>query len=379
MKIDLLIKGGFVIDPSRNIAEKMDVAVLDGKIMAGNRYSEENAIEVIHADGMIVCPGLIDMHCHFDYLNTFDGVPADTALIPTGVTAAADAGSTGVSNVKGLLHYMDSLIVKTRVYLNVSAAGIMMPSQFQEDVNPETWNEKLIDDAIRFGNGRIIGLKIRTSKKVVKEMGLKPLQAAANLATSVGLPLVVHPTDPPVTMGQICDILNPGDILCHVYQGMGHVLTEGGLLSEGVREAHDRGVLFDVAHGRLNFSFAVAEKAIYLGFLPDTISTDMSMTNWNKGVMKSLPNVMSKFLALGLSLPEVIACTTFRPAKCLGMEGDWGTLAPGTCADITILEQQTKPITFQDPYGRFCKGNDLLVPKATIIDGRIVYRSGDLL
>ena len=143
-------------------------------------------------------------------------------------------------------------------------------------------------------------------------------------------------------------------------------------------EAQKRGVLYDVAHGRANFSYPIAEKALEHGLRPDIISSDLSAANWNQQPLLGLPNVMSKFLHLGFSLQEVLDLASTRPAKMLGMGSEWGTLRAGTCADITLFQLNKTDGRFEDAYGNKRSAKTVIVPKATILDGRIVYRSTDL-
>lgn len=254
-----------------------------------------------------------------------------------------------------------------------------MSKHFPEPLDPSKWEDALFRKAMEDSQGKILGFKVRTSKKVVGELGLKPLTAAIDLAQRFSVPLVVHPTDPPIPMGELAAMLAPGSILCHVYQGIGHTAVEGDKLSDGLMQAQERGVLCDVAHGRLNFSFPVARKALQLGLEPDTISTDASQANWNKAPMVSLPAVMGKFLAMGMPLENIIEKTTSRPAQILGQAEEWGTLAPGTCADVAIIKVVNQPVIYQDCFGNKQPGEQRLSVRATILDGNIVYRSTEIM
>ena len=379
MKADLLIRGGMIIDPSQNLHKPGNVAVVGGFIQQISDTEPIEAMQVIDAEGCYVTPGLIDLHTHMNYLGSAGGLEGDVAFLPSGVTAAADAGSVGVSNYRALLHQAASWQVKTKFYLNVSAGGQIMSSQFAEPLNPQKWDKALFQEAFLRYPDRIVGLKVRTSRKVVGELGLRPLKAAIALSEDLSLPLVVHPTDPPIPMGKIAEMLPSGSILCHIFQGVGMTAATQNGLSEGLIEAQTRGIILDVAHGRMNFDFTVAEKAIAFGLEPDTISTDLSAANWNQLPLVSLPVVMSKFLALGKSIDWVIDRTTRIPARILGEENKWGTLRPGTCADIAILREIPKETVLYDCFGNHMVGKSRLINCATILDGKIVYRSADML
>lgn len=379
MKTDLLIQKGTIIDPSRGVHERGDIAVSGNRIEAIPDGEPVEADQIIDADGCYVTPGLIDLHTHMNYLGSASGLEGDAAFLPNGVTAAADAGSVGVSNYRALLHQSAGWQIKTKFYLNVSAGGQIMSSQFSEPLDPEKWDEALFREALLRYPERVIGLKVRTSRKVVGDLGLKPLEAAVTLAEKLRIPLVVHPTDPPISMGEIARMLPSGSILCHIFQGIGMTAATQDGLSDGLLEAQKRGVIFDVAHGRKNFDFTVADKALALGLDPDTISTDLSAANWNKLPLVGLPVVMGKFLALGKTLDWVIDRTTRIPAQILGEKGEWGTLMPGTCADIAILREIPKETVFYDCFDNQVVGKSRLVVCATILDGKIVYRSADML
>lgn len=379
MKVDLLIQGGTIIDPSQGMHERGNIAVSGNRIQAVPDGELIEADQIIDADGCYVTPGLIDLHTHMNYLGSAGGLEGDAAFLPNGVTAAADAGSVGVSNYRALLYQSAGWQIKTKFYLNVSAGGQIMSSQFSEPLDPEKWDEALFREALFRYPERVIGLKVRTSRKVVGDLGLKPLKAAVALAEKLSIPLVVHPTDPPIPMGEIAQMLPSGSILCHIFQGIGMTAATRDGLSDGLLEAQKRGVIFDVAHGRKNFDFTVASRALASGLDPDTISTDLSAANWNRLPLVSLPVVMGKFLALGKSIDWVIDRTTRIPAQILGEKDEWGTLKPGTCADVAILREIPKKSVFYDCFGNQLTGKSRLVACTTILDGKIVYRSADML
>ncbi len=379
MKADLLIEGGRLLDPAAGIDMYGAVAVKDGKILSLHPMGDGiQAKTRICAEGCCVVPGFIDVHTHINYLNQANGMPVDIAGIPSGVTAAADAGSTGVSNYKGLLRNLELCETKTKIMLNVSAGGIIMPTQYPEPINPDYWDTELFEEAFRHSD-EIIGLKIRISRNITGDMGLKPLEKAVELARRLHTRLIVHPTDPPASMEEIAELLGPGDILTHVYHGEGHsILADNGSILPGIRRARERGVLFDCANGKANTDLSVAKAALREGFFPDTISTDHTLTSWNHPLVHNLPVVLSKYMALGLSLEQVLECTTANAAAQMGMEGEWGTLREGTSADITLLKVQEKKVQFTDKNGSFICGDTLLVPHGTIIDGKLLYLSTEM-
>lgn len=375
-QIDILIKNGTVIDPSRNINKKGNIGIVEGKLIEiGNE--EVKAEQVIDAEGYYVSPGWIDVHGHLYEGSEPNGLPVDIASLPMGVTAIIDAGSAGVANYPNLLKYLRDNKTRGKMMLNVSACGIIMPAQFPEPLDPKVWNKALFRKAVEKGNGDIIALKVRVQKNVVGELGLEPLKKAVEAAEELGLPVVVHTTDPYGTMTEVADMLRPGDVLCHMYHGTGEtILDENGKVYDGILKAKERGVIFDAASGRGNFAFEVARKAIEQDFLPDSISTDITLQNWNHALAGALPAVMTKYLALGLTVQQIIERVTVGPSVQFGTEG-LGTLASGTPADITIFDLAQKDITWKDKFGTEITTKEAFIPKCTIVNGEILYRSVD--
>ena len=288
-----------------------------------------------------------------------------------------DAGSSGVSNYQRLLQQCRDNKVRSRIMLNVSACGIIMPTQFSEPVDPGLWNLALFDEAFEKNRNEIIGLKIRISRNVVKNLGLNPLKETVRLAERYHTRAVVHVTDAPESMSEVAKCLRPGDVFCHVYHGIGHtILQADGSIEPEILAARERGVLFDVASGRGNFSLKIAEEALKQGFLPDTISSDMTLQNWHNCLAGSLPFVMSRFLALGMSVSDIVSRVTTEPAKQFGIDG-LGTLCIGSQADISVFSMENSSTSFFDKFGNEKQGSVMFVPKATFINGRLLYRAVD--
>ena len=377
MKAELLIRNGRVFDPAEKIDMIGDVAVAEGKILAIGPQLSAQAATVLDASGCLVVPGLIDIHGHLYENGTPNGLPVDLAAIPMGITAIADAGSSGVANYPNLLHALRSCKARARLMLNVSACGIIMPSQFPEPLDPKTWDMGLFRKAQRVCGEDMIALKLRVQKSVVGNLGLEPLKAALKCAEELGTKVVVHVTDGAAPMGEIASMLRPGDVFCHVYHGTGYtILDENGMVDRQILQARERGVVFDAAAGRGNFSFEVARKAIAQGFLPDSISTDVTLQNWNHPFAGQLPTIMSKYLQLGMSVEDIILRVTAKPAEQFGMPG-LGTLKEGTPADITLLKLEEHTMEYKDKFGNAVTCDQLFIPKATVINGEIQYRAVD--
>ncbi len=372
--MDIRIVGGRVIDP----LEKRDGAgtvALRGTRIVGDDGSA--AAVTLHAENYIVVPGLVDFHAHVCEGSMFGVEPL--LMTSTGVTTVVDAGSCGCAAFE---FFREKVIRSSRMrvaaFLNVGTIG-QLGAGINEDVDPEHIKTAEIAALVEKYRGDILGLKLRISRPIVGELGLKPLASAVELAESLHLPLCVHVTNPPETMDKVAAYFRKGDIFCHVYQGTGHtILDENGRVYDELRAARERGVIFDAANGRRNFNFAVARAAIEQGFLPDIISTDATKTTFNRlGDMKNLPYILSRYLNMGLDLPYLIGSATAAPARAMGMEGQIGTLRPGAFADVAIfklIEQETR---FTDSDGNAMVGTKLLVPQVTIMNGQIVYCAND--
>ncbi|MCC8126026.1 MAG: amidohydrolase family protein [Clostridiales bacterium] len=219
---------------------------------------------------------------------------------------------------------------------------------------------------------KLVGLKTRASKGFIDSE--KPLFAAIEMAENIGCPLVVHANDPVISMEELAGMLRPGDILCHVYHGIGDtILNEHGKVKDGILKARERGVLFDVAHGRGNFNLHVAGTAIADGFIPDIISTDMTVFVRNQAPVYSLPYVMSKIRCLGVPWTEVFRAVTLTPAHWLG-ESQKASLVVGTEANLAIFKIKKRIIRYEDAFGNSFDGNEILLPQMTVVGGEILFR-----
>lgn len=379
MHADLLIKHGHIYDPGAGIDHYGDIAVAAGKILSIDGGPDFQADQVIDAAGCLVLPGLIDIHTHVSRFATHIGLNPDIACIPNGVTAVVDCGSSGVSNFRAVLRILRDFEIRSRLVLHVSAGGQMMSTQFAENTDPSVWNRRYFEDAFRENPEELVGLKIRASRGVLGAYGMEPVRQAVRLAEHLGTRLFVHATDCLCTMEELAGMLRPGDVLCHIYHGDGNTLLREGPVAEGIWEARRRGVILDVAQGQGNFSIPLAAECIRQGLFPDTISTDLNIPNWDSPLVFSLLMTMSKFLALGLPLEEVIRSVTCRPAAVMGMGGGLGTLREGTAADISVVQLVEKPTRFRDKYGNQITAQKKFMPLATVIGGRMQYQSSDTI
>ena len=376
----LLIFGGIIVDPASNVNASGDVWIDGDKISDVNSEQNSEAVTSIDVTGCYVFPGLIDYHTHLFYGGTAIGVSPDLALLPQGVTTAVDQGSAGVSNFE---RFMDSVVARqtTRIfsYLHVNPTGLASLPHSTEDVDPAHYDLQQSRNLFEQYAGQLLGLKIRSSREIVKELGLQPLRQTIHLAEQLGCRVVVHTTNPPTSVGELAELLRAGDVYTHMYQGKGSsIIADDGKLAASIRQARERGVIFDTADGRAHYALSVAAAALAEGFMPDIISTDLTLGNVYDPSVFGLPFIMSKYLALGLSLAEVVGACTAAPAKLLGMEGKLGTLTPGAYADVSVFRLVKKRAQFTDFTGRTLVCEQLLVPQLTVSHGKVVYRSLEL-
>lgn len=377
MKIDTIIWGGRIIDPDRNIDAVGNIGINNGRIVEVTE--DMTAVQNIDAAGCLVFPGLIDFHVHAYGAGSGWGIRNKDLFLATGVTSVVDQGSAGCTNYRALHEsIVDTGLVRVKTFLNVYNGGTL-DIDFDEILDSKRFNEKKIERMLQDYSSEILGLKLRISKFITKEYGAAPLKAAVALARKFNLPICIHVTDPPCTQSEIAEMLDAGDIICHVFHGRGEtILDENGHIHEAILNARDRGVLFDVAHGNTNFSFKVIQEAIKENFLPDVLSTDMCDDKLNISTKtKSLAQVMSLYINLGLKINDVVRMTTATPAKLMHMEGQIGTLKPGAFADVAVFKLEDRDYLFNDFEGQQLRGKQILIPQMTICDGTIAFCQQD--
>ena len=374
---DILLRGGRVVDPARNIDGVGEVYISHGRCA---EYDRSKCPEfVFDVSDCIVTPGLIDFHCHFYHCGTEIGVFPDSAFLPQGVTAVVDQGSAGIGNFEDFYHScMEATQLHSYAFLNVSPTGLVT-TRYMENIDPQHFDLDRSAELFERYPGRLLGLKVRQSREIAGNLELEPLAAAVRMGAELGCPVAVHSTNPPRSMGELVSLLRPGDVLCHVFNGKGsHIVSDAGDLISEIKEARRRGVLFDTADGRAHSCISVIRKALEEGILPHTISTDQTRGNLFDPAVFGLPMVMSRYLALGMPLFDVVKACTATPAKFLGQSEKIGTLAPGACGDVAVFKIKELPRRYNDHRGDTLLCEKLLVPAMTLLKGRFAYRSMEL-
>ncbi|WP_312953363.1 amidohydrolase/deacetylase family metallohydrolase [Superficieibacter sp.] len=346
-----------------------DIAVRDGKIAALGDIQGPAEREVDLHGEYYVSAGWIDSHVHCYAKSPIYHDQPDSIGIATGVTTVVDAGSTGADDVDDFYTLTRQATTEVYALLNISRVGLIAQNELANMANID-------HDAVRAAVKRypdfIVGLKARMSSSVVGDNGIAPLEHAKAMQRENGdLPLMVHIGNNPPDLDDIAERLTAGDIITHCYNGKpNRILTPAGELRASVTRAIQRGVRLDVGHGTASLSFAVAERAIRMGILPHTISSDIYCRNRINGPVYSLANVMAKFLALGMSLPQVIECVTSHAAEGLRLKTK-GRLANGYDADLTIFTLRRQPTVLVDAENDSLQADRLLVPLAAVRAGTL--------
>jgi dihydroorotase len=366
-KYDLVIRGGRVIDPSQRLDRVADVAVRAGKIAAIRPGL--SAAQTIDAQGKLVVPGLIDVHLH----GGEPGLPPSEVL-STGVTTMVDAGSTGADNVEDLIEIARKAPNRMRILLNIARLGNHNPDNIPEFLSGMGLADipKAIA-AVKRNRQWIVGIKARLSRGIAANHDLEVVRAARQVADPLRIPIMVHVGDTVSPLPAILDVLRPGDIVTHCYAPPPHgIMDDKGRVLAEVLSARRRGVRFDFGNGRTeHWTWDVAQSAMKQGFLPDTISSDLNTLGHADQVV-DLPNVLSKFLLMGMSLNDVIARATINSARTFREFAPYGTLRPSGPADITVLDLKQGEFEFVDNYKNKRTGNQRLVAHKVVVNGKLI-------
>jgi dihydroorotase len=368
---DLLIRGGRVVDPAAGIDGTFDVAVGNGQVLAIGRDLDYTAAKLVDATGLLVLPGLIDVHVH---ARDAELPPADN--LRDGVTTLVDAGSRGAENFDSILQIAQAAPNRMRMLLNIAGRGNFNGvtggrGEFLDGIAAADIGAAR--EAIAEHGDWIVGVKARLSRGASGDLDHEILARAVQAAEPSGLPVMVHIGDTVTPLPRLLELLRSGDIITHVYAPTPNgILDQDGRLLPEVRAARERGIRFDFGNGlNEHWSWQVAELALQQDFPPDTISSDLNLPG-RKAQVFNLPNVMSKFLQMGRPLQEVVACVTSNAAATFGSLAGLGTLQPGAAADIALVELAQGDFEFEDNYGGTRRGASKLLTRGVIMGGRLL-------
>src|SRR5213080_1601455 len=345
LKYDLVIANADVLDPSQRLRGKRDVGIKNGQIAVLSSTP-------IGANGL----------------------PADELVPITATTTGVSAGDAGANNFGALKHWVIGQ-ARTRLYafVHISSIGLSGGLAPGEMLNIDYANIEACARALAENPDVVLGVKVRITDSVVGTNGVEPLRRARRAAelAGKGFRVMCHIGAAPGNLADVLDLLRPGDILTHSYSGAGNNIVQNGQLIAAAKAAKQRGVIFDVGHGGGSFDFTVCEPAMMQGCHVDTISSDIHAVSINTPGYPTLPWVMSKFMAMGVSLEEVVQRATIEPAKLIGRVPGLGTLAVGAPADVAIFDYSDGPaVEFVDTRQNKKSGTKKLVPVLTVREGR---------
>jgi dihydroorotase len=393
---EVILKNGRVIDPASGVDSVMDVGIADGKIVAVQKDLLGPCFNIIDCTDKIVTPGFVDAHTHC-YPSSHMSLHPDVGGVYGGVPTVVDGGSSGYMTFPDFYQrYITRSITDVYAFLHFHPVG-QYAHGAGHNVHPEVWDSALfkmqnyrVQETVAEYRDRILGLKNRGIETFIEFKGLAGLDDQLELAEKCGLPYSIHIgeahgehlSDEVIdTFTQaVLERLRPGDIITHAFtEKRGRLFREDGKYNDLIRKAVQRGVLLDACTGKTNLGFKALKLALYLGFKPDIISSDYTWISI-KSINRHFGLNLSRFLTMGLSLPEVIAMATINAARALKLDDRKAKLEVGRIADISVLDILHGDYTFLDyENGTPLKGTELLSPYITVREGRVyhVIHNGD--
>jgi dihydroorotase len=365
---DLIIRGGRVIDPSVRLDAIRDVAISGGRIAAVEAGIAGDAVETIDAHGKLVVPGLLDIHTH-----TARSAEGPGLVLQDGVTGWIDAGTQGADHIADTIAVARSAPQQGRVLINIGRAGLLPEG--------DTMDLKRADvdaarDAIAKNRDFIVGVKARLSRDVAGENDFEVLRRAQEVATSFGLPVMIHMGQTISPISKLVNLLKRGDIVTHMFAPPPNsIIDDSGHILPEVLAARRRGVWFDVGNGQMgHMRWDTVAAIMKAGFWPDTFSTDWNANAHQTGVI-DFPNCMSKLFGYGMTLDQTIARATVNPARIFSLFNDRGTLNVGAPADVALLELRKGNFEFVDNYKNKITGHQRLFPSGVVLAGKRIPRT----
>lgn len=379
-KFDLLIRNANVVDPSQNLSGRRDIGMRYGQIAAMEASIDpQRANRVMDVGGKLVTPGLIDLHAHTYPYGSAIGIPADELVAHQCSTTVVSGGDAGANNFAAYRRFIvPASRARQFAFVHIAVAGLAgfpVPELFNINyAQPEMAARVVAENA-----DMVLGVKVRMSENVVARHGLEPLKRAIKACEMSGVParIMCHigGVQSGALMSEILDTLRPGDVLTHCYSGapndagQGTNIVQDGKLLPAALAAKRRGVVFDIGHGGGSFDYTIAEAAIAQGCPPDTISSDVHVFSANTPGMPYLTWVMSKFLNMGFTLPDVVSMATANAARVIARIPKHGTLQLGAPADLSIMELIESPVEFVDTRNNKRSGRVHLRPAGAVVAG----------
>jgi len=368
---DFVLTGGHVVDPSAGLDRPLDVVVRDGQIAAIVEPGTADAPGAAREDvsGAIVTPGLVDLHGHW-YEGSAWGIDP-TINLRSGVTTPCDAGSSGYVTFPLFRKIIDAGPSRVLVFLHIGSLGaISMNAGELEDFRYVRVADTV--ETIDRNRDLIVGVKARLGTAAAGSNVMAALEAAREAAVAADVPLIVH-ISAGADLRLVLPRLRPGDMVTHTF-----IAEDGGLIFGGgptilpeVRDAQERGVVFDVGHGCGSFAWSMYHRAADQGFHLNTISTDLHRL-CVEGPVFDMLTTMSKFLHGGMSIPAIVAASTSTPARAIRRQDTIGTLAAGRRADIAVFRIEDGTYDYIDAFGHAERASQRFAPVLTVNGGQIV-------
>ena len=379
MSYDLILRNGRVIDPSQSLDRVVDVAFAGGRVAALGERLDATGATIKDVSGRIVTPGLIDLHTHVYWGGTSLGIDAEDFARRSAVTTCVDTGSAGPGNFAGFRkHVIERSAVRILPYLHISFAGIygfsnrIMVGE-GHDIRLLAARDCL--DVVERNRDLIVGIKVRLGRNASGTAGIVPLDVAEQVADETGLPMMVHIDEPPPSYEAVVERLRSGDVLTHCFRPFPNSPLDGrGRVKPAILSARQRGVRFDVGHGMGSFSWKTARAMLDEGFAPDTISSDIHALCID-GPAYDQVTTLSKFLALGMRLKDVVAASTTAAAAVLNRP-DLGTLAVGSVGDASVLSLDEGVFPLEDVEGAVTTARERLFARGVVIGGQWFHGDG---
>ncbi|MHB2165599.1 amidohydrolase/deacetylase family metallohydrolase [Alsobacter sp. R-9] len=355
----------------------LDILVAaDGTIMkTGQGLSAPAGARTIDATGRYVSPGWVDLHTHVWYGGTDISIRPALAGVERGVTTLVDAGSAGEANFHGFREYViEPARERIKAFLNVGSIGLVACNRVSELIDMRSIDLDRTIAVVEANRDVIVGIKVRASGVIVGGWGITPVRIAKKLARIVRLPLMVHVGEPPPLFDEVLDVLDPGDVVTHCFNGKagGSIVEDDVLFALAERCAAD-GVRLDVGHGGASFSFRTAQIAIERGLLPFSISTDLHNRSIDSPVW-DMGTTMSKLLAVGMPFEKVIEASTLAPMSVIGLPTR-GLLSPGTRAEFTIFSVEPSELAIRDSMGDEAVIREMITPHYAVLGATPIHAS----
>lgn len=382
-KLDLVLSGGRVIDPANQLDAILDVGIKDGVIArVAAQIPAEHTQRRVHVGGLLVVPGLLDIHIHAYHTRQTEGgqgrwggsLHPDAHFLKEGVTTCVDTGSAGWQE---MAHFRETVIDRTitRVlaYVNISGPGMGESEQVVPTLDAKKAAQAALDH-----REVVVGIKTAHYWTALPFDAEHPPWASVDRSVEAGelcqMPVMVDfwPRPPERSYPDLLlKHLRPGDIHTHVFARQFPVLDAEGRVADYMHQARQRGIHFDLGHGAASFWWRNGARAITQGFPPDSISTDLHLGSIH-GHAHSMLDTMSKCLSMGMPLPEVIYRSTVTPAKAIHRPA-LGTLSVGAEADVAVLQKLEGDFSFRDCGWTRNQGREKLECMLTLRKGQVVW------